>query len=79
MAAQEHRVVLTCDRHFVRARYSDHTFFVRSERKSEQLDEVRERWFISIRALNIICSCRHPVNMCNKEVIANMASNTQRQ
>lgn len=34
-------MVLTCDRHFVRARYSDHTYFVRSERKGEQLDEVR--------------------------------------
>ena len=40
-AEEERRVVLTCDRHFVRARYSDHTFYVRSERKSDQLEEVR--------------------------------------
>ena len=49
VAAAECRVVLTCDRHFVRARYSDHTFYVRSERKGEQLDEVRgglARWLL---------------------------------
>ena len=40
-AEEEGRVVLTCDRHFVRARYSDYAFYVRSERKKDQLEEAR--------------------------------------
>lgn len=47
-AEEERRVVLTCDRHFVRARYSDYTFYVRSERKSDQLEEVRSMGSISL-------------------------------
>ena len=39
-AEAERRVILTCDRVFVRARHSDFTYFVRAERKQEQLEEV---------------------------------------
>ena len=40
-AEAERRVILTCDRVFVRARHSDFTYFVQAERKQEQLEEVR--------------------------------------
>ena len=39
-AEDERRVILTCDRAFVRARHSESTYFVRSERKQEQFEEV---------------------------------------
>ena len=52
-AEDERRVVLTCDRHFVRARYSDYTFYVRSERKCDQLEEVRSTG--SILFQTIVC------------------------
>jgi len=42
-AEAERRVILTCDRVFVRARHSDFTYFVRAERKQEQLEEVHPR------------------------------------
>jgi uncharacterized protein with PIN domain len=48
-ADDERRVILTCDRVFVRARHSESTYFVRSERKQEQLEEVRQRHSTSCR------------------------------
>ncbi len=55
-AEVERRVILTCDRAFVRARHSDFTYFVRAERKQEQLEEV----VLTVIAWAHICSGFRP-------------------
>ena len=56
-AEDEGRVILTCDRVFVRARHSEYTYFVRSERKQEQLEEVRQRHRRSCRGCSRRSCC----------------------
>ena len=54
-AEAERRVILTCDRVFVRARHSDFTYFVRAERKQEQLEEVRDT--TAVQSPSILSAC----------------------
>ena len=56
-AQQEDRVILTCDRTFIRMGYSDQAFYVRTANKKEQLKEVLAYFKISLEPSNLLSRC----------------------
>ena len=57
VAEEEERVILTCDRTFIRMGYSDQAFYVRTANKKEQLKEVLAYFKISLQPGNLLSRC----------------------
>eukprot|EP01025_Chloroclados_australasicus_P027326 TRINITY_DN2713_c0_g1_i3.p1 TRINITY_DN2713_c0_g1~~TRINITY_DN2713_c0_g1_i3.p1 ORF type:complete len:462 (+),score=41.77 TRINITY_DN2713_c0_g1_i3:167-1552(+) len=64
-AEAEGRVILTGDRTFVRANYSDHTYLVQSNNKDKQLIEVLKFFGVEIQDGNLLSRC----NKCNGQFL----------
>ena len=65
-AAAEGRAILTRDRAFVGARYSDATYFVASETKQAQLAEVVSTFGLTLAPQDLLSRCA----ACNGELLA---------
>ena len=57
VAQEEERVILTCDRTFIRMGYSDQAFYVRTANKKEQLKEVLAYFKISLQPGDLLSRC----------------------
>ena len=57
VAEEEERIILTCDRMFIRRGYSDQAYYVRSSNKKEQLKEVLAHFQINLEADNLLSRC----------------------
>lgn len=57
IAQAEERVVLTCDRTFIRMGYSDQAFYVRTTNKQEQVREVLAHFNITVREDSLLSRC----------------------
>ena len=57
IAQAEERVILTCDRTFIRMGYSDQAFYVRTTNKQEQVREVLAHFNISVREDSLLSRC----------------------
>eukprot|EP01024_Parvocaulis_polyphysoides_P007094 TRINITY_DN12138_c1_g1_i1.p1 TRINITY_DN12138_c1_g1~~TRINITY_DN12138_c1_g1_i1.p1 ORF type:complete len:445 (-),score=48.95 TRINITY_DN12138_c1_g1_i1:382-1716(-) len=64
-AEEEQRVILTGDRTFVRANYSDHSYLVKSNNKKHQLIEVLKFFKVVVEADNLLSRC----NKCNGQFL----------
>lgn len=57
IAQAEERVILTCDRTFIRMGYSDQAFYVRTTNKQEQVREVLAHFNINVQEDNLLSRC----------------------
>ncbi len=57
VAQAEGRVILTCDRTFIRMGYSDQAFYVRTTNKQEQVKEVLAHFDITIKEDSLLSRC----------------------
>lgn len=57
IAQAEERVILTCDRTFIRMGYSDQAFYVRTTNKQEQVKEVLAHFNITVREDSLLSRC----------------------
>ncbi len=57
VAQAEERVILTCDRTFIRMGYSDQAFYVRTTNKQEQVKEVLAHFDITIKEDSLLSRC----------------------
>ena len=57
IAQAEERVVLTCDRTFIRMGYSEQAFYVRTTSKREQVREVLTHFGITVREDSLLSRC----------------------
>lgn len=57
LAEAEERVILTCDRTFIRMGYSEQAFYVRTSNKQEQVREVLAHFNITIKADSLLSRC----------------------
>ncbi|DBB01114.1 TPA: hypothetical protein ACH3X1_001005 [Trebouxia sp. C0004] len=57
VAQAEERVILTCDRTFIRMGYSDQAFYVRTTNKQEQVQEVLAHFDITIKEDSLLSRC----------------------
>ena len=57
VAQAEERVILTCDRTFIRMGYSDQAFYVRTTNKQEQVKEVLAHFDITINEDSLLSRC----------------------
>ena len=57
IAEAEERVILTCDRTFIRMGYSEQAFFVRTTNKQEQVREVLAHFHITIQEGRLLSRC----------------------
>ena len=57
VAEAEERVILTCDRTFIRMGYSDQAFYVRTTNKQEQVREVLAHFSITIKEDSLLSRC----------------------
>lgn len=57
VAQAEERVILTCDRTFIRMGYSDQAFYVRTTNKQEQVKEVLTHFDITVNEDSLLSRC----------------------
>lgn len=57
VAQAEERVILTCDRTFIRMGYSDQAFYVRTTNKQEQVREVLAHFGITVTEDSLLSRC----------------------
>ena len=57
IAQAEERVILTCDRTFIRMGYSDQAFYVRTTNKQEQVREVLAHFGITVTEDSLLSRC----------------------
>ena len=57
IAQAEERVILTCDRTFIRMGYSDQAFYVRTTNKQEQVREVLAHFGIAVTEDSLLSRC----------------------
>ncbi len=57
VAQAEERVILTCDRTFIRMGYSDQAFYVRTTNKQEQVKEVLTHFDITVKEDSLLSRC----------------------